>query len=202
MQIERISIVNEGYVYCNSDFYSSADLLSANLKYDFYTGVNKLTGEIDSGIWAVSYLLSMYQCRSKDFVLFNQAEVTVNDTLISLDDLLQYSCYMDRLYPLFSTKTSIKNLISKGLCHFKSQHSPDEIKDLFHLSSDRFERPLSNVGNEVFNAMAAIGYCYEKQVFCFPWLSKMRFDYYHYRMSKLLDILERMQKIIILPIGQ
>ena len=72
---------------------------------------------------------------------------------------------------------------------------------MFQLDEQRFERPISQVGNEVFRAMAAIGYAHEKEIFCFPWLSKERFDSYRNNLADLLPILEKIGKIAIIPIG-
>ncbi len=77
-------------------------------------------------------------------------------------------------------------------------YATEEIRDLFYIHPARFERPLTGVGNEVFKCMAAIAYCHEKDVYCFPWLSKKRFAGYHYNMTGLLEILERLDKILYL----
>ena len=69
------------------------------------------------------------------------------------------------------------------------------------ISPDRFERKLSCVGNEVFKAMSAIGYSHGKQVFCFPWISKMRFDNFHRNITDLLEVLQNLKTIIVLPVG-
>ena len=201
MIINNLSISNDGYVHCHSAFYSALDVLNET-NYSFFVGTNRLIGEIDSGIWATSYLLSMYKYRSNDFVLFEQPRVIVNDKDISLDEFANFTCYIDKLHPLFSNKRSVKKLVTQGLKESKSNLKPDDIKDIFHINSNRFESPLSAVGNEVFKAMSAIAYAYDKQVFCFPWLSKMRFDGYHEHITDLLEILEDLRKIVILPIGQ
>ncbi len=201
MKINNINITNDGYVDCMSNFYSVKDILN-NKEYNFTVGINKLIGEIDSGIWATSYLLSMYKYRPKDFILFEQPSVIVDDKNISLNEFSKFTCYMDKIYPLFSKNISVKKLIIQGLKESKLPLSPNDIKDMFHMSNDRFERPLKAVGNEVFRAMSAIAYAYDKQVFCFPWISKMRFDGYHGHMTDLLEILEDLGKIVILPIGQ
>ena len=72
---------------------------------------------------------------------------------------------------------------------------------MFYIDSDRFERPLKNVGNEIFKAMAAIGFSYNKEVFCFPWLSNSRFESYHENLTTLLQVLEKSKKTVIIPIG-
>lgn len=202
MKIKKITIKNEGYIQCRSGFYTSQDGLSADEEYCFHTGINKLCGEIDSGVWAVSYLLSMYKHNIKEFILFDNPEVTVNDTVMPLDDFLRYSCYMDESYPLFSTKNSVEKMVAKGIRKNKLDYSTEEIRDLFCIHPARFERPLTGVGNEIFKCMAAIAYCHEKEGYCFPWLSKMRFASYHYNMTGLLEILARLDKIVISPRGE
>ena len=201
MKISNISIKNEGYVDCKSCFYSALDGLSNNLCYSFKPGINKLIGEIDSENWAVSYLLSMYVHRPKDFILFERPEVTVNGKIISLNELSEFACYMDKLYPLFSTSRSVKKQIIRGLKSSKLNYSYDDIKNLFQIDSERFERPLTGVGNEIFKAMAAIGFSYKKEIFCFPWLSSMRFEGYHLNLTYVLQTLEKLEKTVIVPIG-
>ncbi len=161
-----------------------------------------MIGEIDSGNWAISYLLSMYKHRPEDFVLFEQPKVTVNNKRISLNELSEFSCYMDKLDPLFSTTNSVKEHIIQGLEHSKLNCSYDDIKRLFYIDSERFERSINGVGNEIFKAMAAIEFSYGKEIFCFPWLSNKRFESYHENLITLLKILESLEKTVVIPIGQ
>lgn len=77
-----------------------------------------------------------------------------------------------KVFTLFSTGKSVRKLIMQGIKKNKLDCTPDDIKALFELDDQRFERPVKCVGNERFRAMAAIGYAYGKQVYCFPWLSK------------------------------
>lgn len=202
MKIENIHVENEGYVYCKSNFYSCQDVLASYSNYSFSVGINKLTGDIDSGVWAMSYLISMYKDRTQDFVLFNQPKAIVNTFCISLDDLSKYSCYLDEIYHLFSSKDAVSKLVCRGLKKSNLNCTPNDIKNLFHIDDERFERSLVGVGNERFRAMAAIGFAYNKQVFCFPWLSKKRFNGYHVHMTDVLNILESLKKIVILPVGK
>ncbi len=202
MKISNISIKNEGYIYCKSSFYSAQDSLSNYSSYSFSRGINKLIGEIDSGNWAISYLLSMYKHCPEDFVLFEQPEAVVNNKRISLNELSEFSCYMDKLYPLFSTVNSVKEHIIQGLEHSRLNYSYDDVKDLFCIDSERFERPINSTGNEIFKSMAAIGFSYKKEIFCFPWLSNRRFESYHENLTTLLQILEGLEKTVIIPVGQ
>ncbi|MDE6148746.1 MAG: hypothetical protein K2F81_01445 [Ruminococcus sp.] len=204
MEIKNINLTNCGYIYCKSCFYSCQDGLREDITYQFSVGVNNLVGEIDSGNWGISCLISMYPYFSplEKGLVFLPHEAMVNGETWSLSKLSKYSCYLDEQYPLFNTKKTVKKLVAQGLKSNKSTVLPESIRDMFHIDLERFERPLSGVGNEVFRAMAAIGYSHGKQVYCFPWLSKMRFDYYHGNMTDLLSILESLQKIVILPVGK
>ncbi|MBO5906579.1 MAG: hypothetical protein J6Q85_00300 [Clostridia bacterium] len=201
MKISSISIKNEGYIYCKSGFYSVHDSLSNCSCYCFSQGVNKLIGEIDSGSFAISYLLSMYKHRPEDFVLFDEPKAAINNKWIHLNDLSEFSCYMDQSYPLFSTTDSVKECVMRGLNYSGLDYSHEDVRNLFHIDSERFERPITGAGNEIFKVMAAIGFSFKKEIFCFPWLSNKRFESYHHNLTDLLEILEKQGKIIVLPVG-
>ena len=79
--------------------------------------------------------------------------------------------------------------------------SVEDVKKIFDLDDERFERPLKKVGNERLRAMAAIGYSCGKEIFCFPWHSDRRFEYYHGNLSMLLEMLVDLGKMAIVPVG-
>ena len=201
MKINNINIQTDGYIRCKSIFYSAEDLLSNRDCYTFKLGINKLIGEIDSGIWAISYLLSMYKRRSKDFIILKDPLITINSESVTLDELNKISCYMDRSYPLFSRNRPVRTLIKQGIARSGLNYTCEDIRDLFCIHPERFERPIHSIGNEIFKAMAAIGYSNGKEIFCFPWLSHKRFYGYHRHLSCLLEILEKLDKIAIVPVG-
>ena len=55
----NLKIKNNGYVYCHSSFFDAEDVLEEK-EFEFSSGINKLVGDIDSGNFAISYLISMY----------------------------------------------------------------------------------------------------------------------------------------------
>lgn len=65
--VKNIKVHNTAYALCRSKDYTVNDTMNESVNYDFTTGINMLKGEIDDGIWAVSYLLSMYTYRPDDF---------------------------------------------------------------------------------------------------------------------------------------
>lgn len=201
MKQNIITIKSEGYVHCKSCFYSSCDILSQNLEYSFSQGINRLIGDIDSGNWAVSYLLSMYQHKPEDFCLFGDPVVVVDGRSVSINEFSKYSCYMDRYDPLFSSNVTIKEIIGQGLRDNKNTLTENMVKELFCIDNERFERPLSGMGNEIFKAMAAIGYSHEKKLFCFPWMSSKRFESYNKNLVAVLQTLEDLNRTVIVPVG-
>jgi hypothetical protein len=201
--IHAIKVQNDGYIICKSSFYKARDTLSGK-PYTFTAGINKLVGEIDSGNWAVSYFLSMYKPKSNRFIVFDRLEVTVNDEVYSMDEFLKLSCYIDESYPLFSdTKVkTVREMVEQALQQNDLPHTVDEIRELFQMDNERFGRPLREVGNQIYKAMAAICFCHKKEVFCFPWLSHKRFEYYHGNLTGLLDVLSGLNKVVIVPVGE
>ena len=202
MKIENLKIKCDAYINCKSGFYSALVAVNEIHPYEFSVGVNKLIGEIDSENWGISYLISMYPYLSRSKRKLIDTYALLNGNEVPFEDLSKYACYMDKIYPLFSTKKTIRKLVSKGIKKNRMKETPENIRDTFYIDPERFERPLCGVGNERFKAMAAVAYCNQKEVYCFPWLSKNRFDYYHYNMLGLLEILESLNKIVILPVGE
>ena len=201
MIINNISIINEGYVYCRSSFYFTQDVISNCNNYNLYPGINILKGEIDSGNWAISYMLSMFIYRPKDFILFEAPEATINGKTVSLKDISKKACYMDLINPLLKKNKSVKKQITDGLILNKSKYSNEDIYKLFGISYDRFICPLVGTGNEIFKSMAAIGFSFNKDIYCFPWLSQKRFEGYHNNITELLELLRKLNKIVIIPVG-
>ena len=64
--MKKIFIKNRGYIDCKSGFYSVSDILDEESEYCFNVGVNMLRGEIDSGAFGISYLISMYDSIDKE----------------------------------------------------------------------------------------------------------------------------------------
>lgn len=202
MIINNIKIHNEGYVFCKSTFYSSHDIIPSGTSYTFAPGINQLSGEIDSGVWAISYLLSMYGYNERDFILEKQPIVILNEKTILLNELVSCACYMDQLHHLFSTNKSVRECVIEGLNLYDDFCTVENVREIFQIDKERFERTINGVGNEKFKAMAAIGFANQKQLYCFPWLSKLRFDSYHEHMKVALAALESLGKTVILPLGK
>lgn len=200
--MKKISVRVDAFVKCKSCYYSTIDSLNCNSEYTFIEGVNLMTGEIDSGVWGVSYLISMYTHRIKDCVLLDQPYICVDNNMTPLSELSRQACYLDPINPMFATRKTVKKMISHALNSNQKKETVDEIRKLFQIDHERFERPLSGTGNEIYKAMAAIAYANNMRIYCFPWFSQKRFEGFHNHINDLVDILERVNKVVILPIGK
>ena len=200
MDINKIKIRNDGYVDCESSFYKVCDVLQGQ-EFNFARGINILKGDIDSGIFAISYFISMYD-KINHKVLFQPQEAIVDGKAMQLSELSKQACYLDQSYRLFASRKPVSDLVVQGLKQSKIVYSVDEIRNMFEIEKFRFDLPVDATGNERFKIMAAIGFCFGKQIFCFPWMSRMRFECFEAHTKKGLDVLESMGKIVILPIGK
>lgn len=200
MIIEQIKIANEGFIVCESSFYRVKDILNGQ-EFLFTKGLNLLEGDIDSGIFGISYLISMHN-RVDSANLFMPLEVLVNNSSMPLSKLTEYSCYLDQSNDMFSASKSVREQVMEALNESRIEYNVEEIESMFQLTDFRFNSPISAVGNERFKAMAAIGFSAGKQIFCFPWFSKMRFEYFSKQIYPILDVLTKESKIIVLPVGK
>lgn len=202
MKIESIKLRCDGYVTCRSYFCTYFSSISSKFVYSFTKGVNRLEGEVDEEFWPASYLIGMKSARPKDFMTFEDVDVSINEQKYPFTELEKYACYMDTLYPAFSSRKSVRRLVFEALKKNGSNKTVDEVKNIFCLDDQRFERPVDAVGNEQYRAMAAVGYSFGKRVFCFPWFSRKRFEATHNNITWLFDALSEKDLIFILPLGK
>lgn len=191
--LDSITIENfEGYFYCHS-YFGSYHLTCDRFSYKFEHGITILYGDIDCGGWGVSCGISQKQ---KDIVLSSEEIIAeMNDTPCDLEKIYTHAWYMDQS---FGRKT-VEKLVNQGLKKTNSNISAENIREIFQISSDRFQLPIQQVGNERFRCVAAIGYAFSKSIYCFPWISKKMVEYYGKNLIDVLEILEKLKQIVILP---
>ena len=198
MLMKEIIIKLNGYINCKSDFYSVCDVFD-NQEIHLFRKVNILNGSIDSGIFGASYLLSMCnQISKKDFQGEQIAFVDGKET--SITDLAAQACFMSNCFRLFSTRRSVSYLVSNALKQHNSNRMVEEIRELFQIDKERFGKSIDATGHERYKAMAAVAYSHNKDIFCFPWFSKKRFECFNRNITNLLDILAALNKIVVLPL--
>ena len=202
--IREIKFQNQGSIRCKNHLYTAVSFFGYNSYFNFQKGTNIIYGDIDSDVWGISYLLSMYNVKSPSKSDFDRPLIALVDGKeMHLKELSNHCCYIDsKYYPLFNSKRkTVRQLIKAGLKASHSDYSIDDICDFFKLSPDRVDRPVPCVGNEKFRAMPAIGYACGKEIFCFPWLSEKMFEYYKNHILYSLEVLNTLGAISILPLS-
>lgn len=203
MIIDNISVRCNAHVNCHSGLYStwsSIDCAYEKQAYSLKPGINFFHGEIDTVGWALSYFISMYSKRSKDFYLY-EPEITINGEAVSPEELTKYACYIDLSYPLFRSKASVHRLIDRGLKKSNLPYDTESVKELFRLDNERFERRLAAVGHERYRAMPAVALCYQKEIYCFPWISSRTFRAVRCQVLFAAKVLAELGKIVVLPVA-
>ena len=180
-----------GFAECkfyNERYYSYFDEFS----YSFNPGVNLLVGQIDDGGWALSYLLD--PVIDKHIVIDEGSQIELNGKEASLSDVRKISHALGQSNNTQSCQRQIKKALKNN--PFVSE---SELFEKFELTKERYNRKLSQVGNEIWKITAAIGFSQNKKIFCYPWLSNR----YLYQVIHSLEIISKIIKennqILILP---
>lgn len=76
---------------------------------------------------------------------------------------------------LMHREISAKKALTEAVKKYQRYQNVDEVVKDFHLSVDRLDYPLSQYSGEKWRASLAIGYACKKEIFCFSWMSTIRF---------------------------
>ena len=202
----EIKINVGGYVDCKSSFFSVSDVIQEQ-EFVFSSGINRLFGEIDSGNFGISYLISMYDRVNKN-IIFLPHNAIIDGKEMTLSELAKISCYIDKSYPLFSDKPlfhrkkTVRQHIECGLKKSKLPYTSTEILDIFKVQEHHRDILIEQTGTERYKIMPTVGFAYGKEVFCFPWFSKIRYNAFWGHITQAINVLSDMSKTVILPLSK
>jgi ABC-type dipeptide/oligopeptide/nickel transport system ATPase subunit len=184
--------------YCQSQLYSSKESFLP-ITYTFTGGSTYgLISEFGCGGWALATCLGG-RC---DELL--EGEIYLNDEQINCVDLQRYSCFVgeNSFYDATSVveTLTVRECIDNAIKISGIPYSSQEIKDMFSLSDERFERDLNHVSGEIRRISVAIGFALNREIFCYPWLNSREIS--SYVDIKLVNTLKKHNKIIVIPTGR
>lgn len=192
-----IKLVNfQDGVTCYSQLHSSKDSF-LKITYEFTGGnIYGIISDFGCGSWGLSTCVGG-RCSDYD------GEVILNGKPINCQELSKYSCFIaeSQVNDINSADDLLtaKDCIEKALHISQLSYSAQDIKKMFGLSDERFERNLKEVSGEIWRISTAIGFASGKQIFCFPWLNEHEI----LRVNKPnLEILRQHNKIILIPSSQ
>lgn len=172
------------------------------ITYEFKPGnVYGLISDFGCGSWGFTTCVGGRS--SKQY----SGKILANETEIAANELAKYSCFVsENIYTELNLEQELstpRECIERALSISLQPYSVDQIKSLFCLSDDRFERPLAYVSGEIWFISIAINFALGKEIFCYPWLNARdiaRFEiaYRHGIIKSIKDA----GKIVLVPSSQ
>lgn len=169
-----------------------------SFSYKFIPGIYILSGDIDEGGFALSYLLGG-TCTKKQLSLFNQGEVFIDNQPISLLNLKNIGCYLGDHKNKKSQYLSVKKQVEYALRKSKLPYQAEDIRVLFHIDESIFEKPLNTVGITIWQCIAAIGFAKGKKLYSFPWFSSEMLTFYEKMFQFILPVLKENNCTVMIP---
>lgn len=154
------------------DVERTRDVLYAD-SFKFQGGcVYGVIGEIGSGGWGISYLLS-------GKIPIEEEKVVINERTIGKGGYVDIGWYVGEDIPSkgpLKFDRSVRKQIRKGLKQSKLKMSEEEIINKFVLTPERLDCKFSYLSWESWRASVAIGFACGKRIFCFPFVDTCVLD--------------------------
>lgn len=134
-----------------------------------------------------------------------EGEIQMNERALSQQTLQSYSCFLGEiLQPEVNTAdepSTARECITRALLKSQLPYSTEDIKKIFQLSDERFDRALSQVSGEIWDISLAIGYALNRKIFCFPWMNQWEFSRNILNRRSSLEYLKQQGKFVFLPMS-
>ncbi|WP_435171924.1 hypothetical protein [Paenibacillus glycanilyticus] len=185
-----------------------------------------LVGSFGSGGWLLSYFLAGKEELLSECLDMSHSIITLDDHPVNNDVLKRISCYVGEgvaEFPYRSFKTypgpftwkikgvrSVADQIKEGIKRSGNPLSLEQIALLFELTGmdkpkryqGRIYRPLEFNSGERWRASMAIGYAFQKKLYCVPWIEPHGLFYILGQLGrKLLGILRESGASVIIPVS-
>ena len=187
-------------IYCFSEYLQRSSKESfLKLNYKFECGkIYGIVSDYGCGSWGISNCVSG-GC-STDYYT---GKVFLNGSEILPAELSKHACVV--FDNVFEGINSSDNLLSARECILLAlkksglEYNVEQIKEMFGLSDERFDRSLKNVSGEILRISIAVNFALGKDIFCFPWLNRHDIGLIN---KDNLAMLKKHSKIVIIPTSQ
>ena len=202
--IERIELINfQSTAECYCDWQYSRETFLP-ISYSFEKGnVYGFCSDFGCGSWGLATCLSGY---GKDDY---SGEFYLNNRKTSPKEISKYesSCFIPKKIfgsiDLEENTLTTKDCIEKALNTSGEPYSLEEIKSIFCLSDERFNRPIDYISGEIWLVSLAVNFSLGKEIFCYPWLNSQ--NIFRFKVAydlNIIDFLVEKGKIVFLPSSQ
>ena len=187
---------------CTSQLFQSRESFGRN-SYDFRGGnVYGIVSDFGCGSWG---LVTSLGGKGGTDSLYSDGDVLLDGVKASPEERRIVSAFVgDNIFDGINSPTellSARKCIEKALQISGLRYSPSEIKDVFSLSDERYERDLKYVSGEIFRISIAINFALGKSIYCFPWANEHDImNILH--ISSIIGFLKKNNKIILIPTSQ
>ena len=188
-------------VECHSlTFHSRESFLP--ISYQFSPGnVYGLVSDFGCGSWGLT------TCAGGRFTRQHFGKVLLNKKEVTADELAKYACFIcESVYSPLEVQPHLltpRECIERALSISFQPYSIDQIKSLFCLTDDRFERPVMYASGEIWLISMAINFALGKQIFCYPWLNAMDIARFEIACQHgIIRFLRDSGKIVLVPSSQ
>jgi hypothetical protein len=162
-----------------------------------------IVGEFGDGAWSIACLLSGLVSLPVHKNL-GKSSITLNGMSASRKELYKNSCFLksgvaeEKRFAL--RERTVREQIIRGISHTQGSYSIQDIVELFQLSSERLDQPLSIYSGEGWRASIAIGFAYGKKIFACPWLQPSSLHYVgSVEFQPFFDLVKQSGAIVIMP---
>lgn len=156
-----------------------------------------IDSDFQYGGWAISWIASGKVNQQSGSVYLDGRNIGQKER----KKLSQCVGFDMKSYFSFGKKT-IRKQIANGLkrTNNKNAQNVDEIIRLFDLSPEKVDRTIEQVSVMRYKASMAIGFAYDRKIYCFPWFTQeLTLRFKDLWLKKCMNILKEKGYLIILP---
>jgi hypothetical protein len=167
--------------------------------YEFTFGKTYLIkAPIGSGGWALSWIIGGSLLPDSGLIQLG------THNYLSQAKALAWCARKSQIRGLIFSNLTIKEQVARSLQKRRGDKpSIEEIVELFKLTPQRFERPITQLSHEAWRASCAIGYAANRKIFCFPHMEYVRpnfvEEYSDLWLADILSVLKAAGSLIIFP---
>lgn len=164
--------------------------------FEMYAGIlNGIVGEFGNGGAVLSYILA-------NNTNLYEGKIYIDDKKETISPIVENSWYIG--YDIYGfrkplKRKTIREQIMDGVRESQCDLNADAIQNMFEVSEAGARKSIQKVGMERWKASTAIGYAYQKKIFCYPWMNSRDVELLREQMTKSIQILIENNCIVVLP---
>ena len=164
--------------------------------FEMYAGIlNGTVGEFGNGGAVLSYILA-------NNTNLYEGKIYIDDKKETISPIVENSWYIG--YDIYGfrkplKRKTIRKQIMDGVRESHCDLNADAIQNMFEVSEAGARKSIQKVGMERWKASTAIGYAYQKKIFCYPWMNSYDVKLFGEQIAKSIKVLTDNNCTVIFP---